>query len=115
MTLRSANLASAVRISSCTPSVKKAFSLSSLRLAKGSTAMLFSGSVILPDEVATDAAGEFWGRLLQKKTNATPTARTAAVGSRIGVKLERCFVWVIGAAPSVLSFSVALDGSHVLT
>ena len=42
MTFKSAIFARSVRISSCTPSVKKAFSLSLLRFSNGSTAMLFS-------------------------------------------------------------------------
>src|SRR4051812_37650061 len=45
MTFRSATLAKSVRISSCTPSVKNAFSLSLLRFSKGRTAILFSGMV----------------------------------------------------------------------
>src|SRR5438477_12430014 len=45
MTLRPESFARAVRISSCTPSVKNAFCLSSLRFSKGRTAMLFSGAV----------------------------------------------------------------------
>src|SRR4030095_10306152 len=43
MTFRSAIFARSVKISSCTPSVKKAFSLSLLRFSNGRTAMLFSG------------------------------------------------------------------------
>src|SRR5262249_60419531 len=43
ITFRSATFASSLRISSCTPSAKKAFSCSLLRLLNGSTAMLFSG------------------------------------------------------------------------
>ena len=44
ITFRSAICARSVKISSCTPSVKKAFSLSLLRFSKGSTAMIFPGS-----------------------------------------------------------------------
>src|SRR6266487_1459258 len=43
ITFRSATFARSLRISSCTPSAKKAFSCSLLRLLNGSTAMLFSG------------------------------------------------------------------------
>src|SRR2546423_4899964 len=49
ITFRSATLARSVRISSCTPSVKNAFSLLSLKFSNGSTAILFSG---IADEVA---------------------------------------------------------------
>src|SRR4030095_15588214 len=44
ITFRSAILARFVKISSCTPSVKKAFAFSSLRFSNGRTAMLFSGT-----------------------------------------------------------------------
>ena len=42
ITFRSAILARLVRISSCTPSVKKAFAFSSLRFSNGSTAIDFA-------------------------------------------------------------------------
>src|SRR5437868_10764483 len=45
MTFKSAILARSVRISSCTPSVKKALSGSRLKFSNGSTATLFSGMV----------------------------------------------------------------------
>ncbi len=46
ITFKSAILARSVKISSCTPSVKKAFSLSLLRFSNGRTAMLFSGMAV---------------------------------------------------------------------
>src|SRR6266496_3289736 len=46
ITFRSATFARSARISSCTPSVKKAFSLSLLRFSNGRTAMLFSGMAV---------------------------------------------------------------------
>src|SRR5713101_5780884 len=45
ITFRSATFASRVRISSCTPSAKKALSGSRLRLSKGKTAIDFRGIV----------------------------------------------------------------------
>ena len=44
ITFRSAIFARWVRISSCTPPAKNAFSVSRLRFSNGSTAMLFSGT-----------------------------------------------------------------------
>src|SRR4029077_5635131 len=58
MTFRSATLASRVRISSWTPSAKKALSGSRLRLSKGNTAMLFAGIVVAAEIDRLGGAGE---------------------------------------------------------
>src|SRR5947207_5682566 len=50
ITLRSATLASRVRISSCTPSAKKALSGSRLRLSNGKTAIDLLAISVTPDE-----------------------------------------------------------------
>src|ERR1044072_9938114 len=92
MTLRSENFASAVRMSSCTPSVKNAFSLSSLRLAKGSTAMLFWGRTIFAAELLAGTGGGSWVLLRQRKSAARLSTSTAAVAHQIERKLLRCIV-----------------------
>src|SRR5947207_12591717 len=56
VTFRSATFARSVTISSCTPSVKKAFSCSLLRLLNGNTAMLFSGGAAFEAAERSDSA-----------------------------------------------------------
>src|SRR4030095_15711430 len=58
MTLRSATFASRVRISSCTPSVKKALSRSRLKFSNGRTAMLLAGISVPALEAVIVAGGE---------------------------------------------------------
>src|SRR5438067_5076317 len=58
MTFRSATFARLVRISSCTPSAKNAFSLFSLRFSNGRTATLLLGAV-MADAPAADAGSDF--------------------------------------------------------
>src|SRR6266496_1818126 len=53
ITFRSATFARSARISSCTPSVKKALSGSRLKFSNGSTAMLFSGIAVAVETGAT--------------------------------------------------------------
>src|SRR5882724_5619581 len=57
ITFRSAILARFVKISSCTPSVKKAFAFSSLRFSNGRTAMVFSGTFARAGAALDTAAG----------------------------------------------------------
>src|SRR6266705_3565161 len=53
ITFRSATFARSARISSCTPSVKKALSGSRLRFSNGNTAMLFSRIAVAIETPAT--------------------------------------------------------------
>src|SRR6266480_5537254 len=84
ITFRSATFARSARISSCTPSVKKALSGSRLKFSNGSTAMRFSGIAVA---VETDATASSLGRAglktakyhpprASKQRDTSPRART---------------------------------------
>src|SRR5437899_12582307 len=80
VTFRSATFARSVRISSCTPSVKKAFSCSLLRLLNGSTAMLFSGGAAFEADERSDS--DF--QILTPNGTAKPTS-IAAITALLGL------------------------------
>ena len=80
MTFKSAILARWVKISSWTPSAKKAFAFSSLRFSNGSTAMLFSTAV------ASERAGAL------RKKEKTAAASAATTSSPIATAAQRTWV-----------------------
>src|SRR5256885_11747145 len=88
MTFKSAILERAVKISSWTPSVKKAFAFSSLRFSNGRTAIDFSESA----GVAVEVEAVLDVRCRKKKTPApirrasrTATTTTSCHGIRFGL------------------------------
>ena len=117
--LRAATLESAVRISSCTPSAKKALSLSSLKFSKGSTAILFSGTkgtTSDPDDVDTliSCGVSRSDRLQIPKPIAARTATTrAATKARLPLRLESEDPIVRGNCPRISGASCG-GGSGVL-
>src|SRR6266568_6644645 len=91
ITLRSAILARSVRISSCTPSAKYAFCLSSLRFSNGSTAILFSG--ISGAEKGDDLEMETLADLSRDrgKKNAMPMASAPIIARTAAINAQRPF------------------------
>src|SRR6266581_6957487 len=73
ITFRSATFARSARISSCTPSVKNAFSWFALRFSNGSTAILFSGIA-----VETPATAPTLGRAGLKTPKYQPPTASAS-------------------------------------
>ena len=68
ITLRSATLARLERISSCTPSVKKAVSWFALKFSNGRTAMLFSGieaatAEVVARDTSFDSVRKVWKKI----------------------------------------------------
>src|SRR6266700_7990933 len=83
ITFRSATFARSARISSCTPSVKNAFSWFALRFSNGSTAMLFSGIAVAVETGATlPTLG--WAGLKKPKYHPPKTSKqsVASAGTR---------------------------------
>src|SRR6266496_3900522 len=78
MTLRSEIVASLVKISSCTPSAKKALSGSPLRFSNGNTAILFSDFA----GFEVDPAVVRWMRSEGKTKNAAALTTRIAVAAR---------------------------------
>src|SRR4029450_4029196 len=83
ITFRSAILARSVKISSCSPSVKKALSGSRLRFSKGRTAMLLSEITAVDGEEEADAAAGDAIRppLLERTTWKSNKARAIAANA----------------------------------
>src|SRR6266513_1179173 len=91
ITFRSATLERPVRISSCTPSAKKAFSFSSLKFSKGRTAMLFSGIgagalvTIAPGAAtAADDRDLGWKKINELTTSAIVDTSKATISTNLG-------------------------------
>src|SRR5207237_7389262 len=80
ITLRSAIRERLVKISSCTPSVKKALSGSRLRFSKGKTAIVFSGKAAEVTGVATGDGGVlvFAEGGARRQTSSPPITSTAS-------------------------------------
>src|SRR5262245_61103717 len=93
MTFKSAIFAKLFRISSCTPSVKNAFSGSALRLANGSTAMLFDG--IAPVAVINFSCER---RNIQNPTPTATTRRKTATAADLNRKVVLARLNLVGRA-----------------